>query len=133
MVSGMNLQFLRSGERKRKGLPYLVKLHGSVDSDTIVLPTWNKSLTPNIEFEWKKAYELLSSANHIRIIGYSLPKTDSYVQYLFKASALKSENLKSINVICLDQMGEVRKNYDSFISWNSPRYKFYSAKVEDYL
>lgn len=102
LASGGKFHFIRVRDRKIKGFPYFVKLHGSVDDDMIVPPTWNKSMAGDIDLEWKKAYQLLSSANHIRILGYSLPETDSYVRYLLKASTLRSVNLKSIDVICLD-------------------------------
>ena len=126
-------RFLRPGDRKIKDLPYLVKLHGSIDNQTIVPPTWNKSFSPEIELEWKKAFSLIASANHIRFIGYSLPGSDAYARYLFKASILKSENLKSIEVICFDETGNVEKNYNDFITWNSSNYRFFGSKVENFF
>jgi len=65
------------------------KLHGSVESQ-IVAPTWNKGRAESIRDTWKLAYEMLSGANHIRFIGYSLPTTDNYVKYLFTAALSKS-------------------------------------------
>lgn len=50
-VIGMKFKFLRPGDRKSKGLPYLAKLHGSADTGTIIPPTWNKSLSADIDLE----------------------------------------------------------------------------------
>ena len=109
----------------------LIKLHGSVDGD-IVPPTWNKSLHPEIEATWKLAHQLLSSANHIRFIGYSLPESDLYVRFLLKSAALESDNLKKIDVICLDDhQGSVQKRYRDFIEF--PMFRFVSAYAENYL
>ena len=109
----------------------LAKLHGSVGNGDIIAPTWNKALRKNMEESWILAHKILSEANHIRIIGYSLPKSDSYVRYLLMSAALESENLKSIDVICLDPDGSVKENYDEFIEF--PSYNFVHAPVEDYL
>lgn len=85
---GEKLKFIRPEEKSKQGSPILVKLHGSADTTTVIPPTWNKTITPHIEREWETAYQLLSSANYIRIIGYSLPDSDAYVRYLLKASIL---------------------------------------------
>jgi hypothetical protein len=107
----------------------LAKLHGSADSGQIIAPTWNKSLHPKLVSNWKKAHELLADANHIRILGYSLPTTDAYIKYLLKSAVVNSSNLKRIDVIC---RGEVAKrNYDYCVRFNF--YRFKDARLEDYL
>ena len=109
----------------------MAKLHGSVDSH-VVAPTWKKWALGEVEEEWKQAYSMLSQANHIRILGYSLPSSDSHVRYLLEAAVLKSPNLKRIDVICLDgASGSVRKRYDSFIKFNFYRYK--KADIREYI
>lgn len=110
---------------------YLSKLHGSIDDKNIVPPTWNKSLRTDIKSYWELASQLLKEANHIRFIGYSLPDSDSYVKYLLKSSITEDQNLKTIDVICYDPDGSVKKRYDEFIVF--PNYSFISAKTEDYL
>lgn len=109
----------------------LAKLHGSVDNNIIIPPTWNKTMRQKIKPEWQLAYNLLKEANHIRIIGYSLPETDSYVKYLLRVASINAEHLKSIDVICLDNDGSVKKRYDSFIDFSN--YRFFNTKVESYL
>ncbi|MCJ7585422.1 MAG: hypothetical protein MUO30_11730 [Anaerolineales bacterium] len=130
---GTELKFTRPRDRRRQHYPYLVKLHGSIDNHAIIPPTWNKTINAQISTEWKMAYKLLSSANYIRIVGYSLPNNDAYVRYLLKASILKSENLKRIDVLCKDDSGIVRERYDSFITLPYPKYRFCNGYVERYL
>lgn len=111
---------------------YLAKLHGSIDTGEIVPPTWNKRLVQGIILRaWQIAHWLLANANHMRIIGYSLPEADSYIKYLLRAAIVSNTHLKTFDVICLDRNGDVRKRYDDFIRF--PNYRFRSRSVEDYL
>jgi hypothetical protein len=90
----------------------LAKLHGSVDPLTIVPPTWSKGHAPDVREQWKRAWSALSSANEIRILGYSLPTTDSNVRFLLKAAINATPHLKHVDVICQDD-GDVRARYDA--------------------
>lgn len=130
---GEGLKFNRPTKKNQEASPYLVKLHGSVDTNVIVSPTWNKTITSQIEKEWDAAYQLLSSANYIFVVGYSLPDSDAYVKYLLKSSVMKSENLKKIDVLCKDNDGSVKNRYNSFITLPSPKYRFNSGDIRDYL
>jgi hypothetical protein len=112
--------------------PCIAKLHGSVDDDNMILPTWSKGKNPKVLKEWKNAFKILSSANHIRFVGYSLASADAYIKYLFKSSILESEHLKSIEVICRDEDGSVRERYDSFVNFKG-YYRFYNDSIESYL
>jgi hypothetical protein len=127
--------FTRPPENQIEGIPFLSKLHGSIDSGNIIPPTWNKTLASNsyIQPEWVKALDLLKTANHLRFIGYSLPITDAYVRYLFKAGMLTNEHLKSIDVICLDNSNSIRDRYDNFIKLPTSKYHFYNANSIDYI
>ena len=129
-----DLLFLRSGESAQGNRDHctLSKLHGSVDTEDIVPPTWNKSSNPALADEWDLALTNLGKANHIRIIGYSLPDSDTYVRYLLKAAALASEHLKTVHVLCVDDpVGTVQARYDSFVKF--PGYKFLNRNVSMYL
>ncbi len=129
----VKLNYLRSSSNPNIGKDnsiYLVKLHGSIDDERIILPTYNKNLQ-NKNIVWYTAYNLLRDAQHIRIIGCSLPETDNNIRYLLKKSISESSNLKSIHVICRDESGEVRKKYDDFIRFNF--YRFFNVGIEDYL
>ncbi len=134
-AGGDELKYLRSSSgdklKDSKSL-YLLKLHGSIDDESIIPPTFNKDLQNEVILNtWKQAYEVLKEADHIRIIGYSLPETDINIRYLLKSSILESHNLQSIDVICLDDNGEVRKKYNEFVKFKY--YNFYNENVEKYL
>jgi hypothetical protein len=109
----------------------LAKLHGSVDSDNIIAPTWNKSVARGILEVWATAHKLLSSANEIRIVGYSLPVADAYIKYLLKSAVVKSPHLKQIDILCRDGDGSTRSRYRDFISFKYAR--FAGADIHDYL
>jgi hypothetical protein len=111
--------------------PLLVKLHGSVDSDRLVPPTWSKAIDRQILPAWRMAYNMLVMANHLRVIGYSLPDSDAYMRYLLKAAVMSAPNLKNIDVLCLDPDGAVQRRFDKFV--RLPTYRFKSASVTDYL
>lgn len=111
----------------------LAKLHGSVDTRRIIAPTWNKGIDndPAITSTWRKALELLKAANHIRIIGYSLPISDAYIRYLLKAAVVDSPHLKSIDIIARDSEGALRKRYQEFVTFKFMRFR--AADTEEYL
>lgn len=101
---------------------HLAKLHGTVEEGQIVPPTWAKGTHRSIVPVWKMASEILRDSNHIRFIGYSLPLADSYLKYLLKSSVLKSERLKSVDVICSDYDGSVKQRYSDF--FKIPNFRF---------
>lgn len=131
----MKLKYLRnssSSESSGNNSIFLLKLHGSIEDKSIIPPTYNKNLqSEELTRAWQKAYQLLSEAEEIRIIGYSLPETDNNIRYLLKCSILESKNLKSLDVLCLDKNGEVKKKYDKFVKFKY--YNFYNCDVKDYL
>jgi len=95
----------------------IAKLHGSVDGP-IVPPTWKKLAVGEVKEAWRLAYELLTGANHLRILGYSLPVADTYVRYLLEAAVIHSAHLKTIDVICQnDEQGNPEKRYREFIKF----------------
>ena len=114
-------------------MPFLAKLHGGVrEGDIIIPPTFNKGLyQPDLPKSWQLAYNLLMKANHVRIIGYSLPQTDSYIKYILKAAVIHFMDLERIDIICLDETGDVYKRYKEFIPFKKRR--FVSDDVVGYL
>ena len=105
----------------------------AVENGNIIPPTWQKNIDKTIEEDWQIAFEKLRAANHIRIIGYSLPVTDAYIHYLLKASVLNNNALKSINVICLDKWGAIQPGYDKFIKLPPAKYQFSNSDVVSHL
>ena len=128
---GYIAQFVEKNDFTNGNLPY-IKLHGAVsDPQTIVTPTWRKTFEDNESSNWINAGNILSEANHIRIIGYSLPITDSYLKYFLKWGAAQAQNLKSIDVICLDdEQHSVEKRYRDFVHH---KLNFYNKSTGDYL
>jgi hypothetical protein len=116
---------------KGEGLRYC-KLHGSIDSDTIIPPTWAKTLQSEIKQDWVDAYESIKNANEVRIIGFSFPNTDSHISYLFKSAIINNDNLKKIDVICLDNKDcSLQMKYDSIFC--TKKYHFFNENVSKYL
>jgi len=100
--------------------PLLVKIHGSVDSGDIVIPTFNKELFgEKLPLTWQQAHRALSEANEIRVIGYSLPQTDSYIKYLLMASVDRFRYLNRIDWIVRDSRAEVIKRVNEFIKFEN--------------
>jgi hypothetical protein len=100
----------------------LAKLHGSVEDESIVPPTWSKGRHDDIVPAWAAALETLASAHHIRVIGYSLPESDAYIKYLLRAAAMRSTRLKTFDVICLDRDGSVADRYRRFVGFRDFRF-----------
>src|SRR5260221_3672472 len=103
----------------------VAKLHGSIDTGKIIPPTSNKLLDEKINPTWKMALKLLSEANYIRFMGYSLPLGDDYIKYLLKAASMEKshlQNLKNIDVVCKDPDKTVKKRYDEFITFTGYRF-----------
>lgn len=110
----------------------IVKVHGSVHDGSVIPPTFNKGLyLKELPPAWGEAFDLLKQANEIRIIGYSLPRSDAYIQYILKSAIIQTQELEEIDVICLDPDKSVRERYDSFISY--PNYRFFDRNTTDYL
>jgi hypothetical protein len=126
---GSNISLNRG---KNNSLVRYCKLHGSIDMDRIIPPTWAKSLQTDIKQDWIDAHEILKTTNRIRIIGFSFPNTDSHISYLFKSAIIENENLKSIDVLCLDnKSNNVKEKYDSIFC--TKKYQFVNKSVENYF
>ena len=126
------LEFFNNG-KKNEILPNKIeyaKLHGSI-SNSIILPTWSKNVSESLKSTWELAYRILKSANEIRIIGYSLPISDNYVKYLFLNAFKDAKNLKRIDVITIDNDGEIEKRYKNFFIL--PNFKFKNANFLEFL
>jgi hypothetical protein len=70
----------------------------SIDNPFILPPIYNKNYQQYGNKIWKLALERLREAKNIVIIGYSLPQTDIYIQYFFKAALGPNLNLNNIFV-----------------------------------
>ncbi len=93
------------------GIP-MAKLHGSINR-SIIPPTWNKNMNPDIRSDWDLALKLLRNATHIVFLGYSLPSTDNYIKYLLATSLFDNQRLKKTSVITKDSDGQTTNRYKS--------------------
>ena len=109
----------------------LAKLHGTVAKKRLVAPTWNKTHDKSMLKVWALAEEQLKRATFIRFLGYSLPESDSYFQYLLSAALTDNEALRGIDVVCQDPDGSVRSRYERIISFRP--LNFVNANLEEYL
>ena len=118
------IEFLRTAERVLGSQwPMLLKIHGSVDTGDIIPPSFNKLLyRASLPSSWREAYQCLVKANDIRVIGYSLPETDSYIKYLLMASMDEFRDLDVIDWIVRDQSGEVERRIKSFVTFKKVRF-----------
>lgn len=111
----------------------LIKLHGSVnwkevDNDNLFLipPTWNKSDT-RVRRLWEIAFQEITEAKRIIIIGYSFPETDIYVKSLLALALNENEILQNIYFInpdkeqvksrCLSLLDKHFEKYCDYKEW----------------
>lgn len=137
-TNGQSFNFLRPTKAEEvNNENLLIKLHGSITDEIFVLPTWNKSISNGSStVDWQIALRKLSQAHSIRILGYSLPETDYYLQYLFEAAASlrDMENLESIDILCLDDRSDsVHERYGKFISSEHQEMRFVNRDIKIYL
>lgn len=77
----------------------IIHLHGTIENeDTIMPPSWNKTMPEELLLSWKLAFEKISNAQRIVVIGYSFPQTDSYFDYFLKSALAKNYDLRSVKV-----------------------------------
>jgi hypothetical protein len=77
----------------------------------IVPPTLRKQLFGESEAEplrdvWRLAYQSLSNAERVVVIGYSLPPTDFHAEWLLRTSVQKNKNEK-IDLVVVNPNGRV--------------------------
>jgi len=69
-----------------------------VEKPLILPPVFNKTDAIKINGVWEAALKILRNAKNIIIVGYSLPKTDIYMQYFLKSAVGPNSNLQRIIV-----------------------------------
>jgi hypothetical protein len=70
----------------------------TVEKPLILPPVFNKMDSAKIDTVWKAALGVLRNAKNIIIVGYSLPKTDIYMQYFLKSAIGPNSDLQKIIV-----------------------------------
>jgi hypothetical protein len=82
----------------------------------IVPPTWNKAeYQRDLSRVWARAAKELSDAEHLFIIGYSLPETDQFFRFLYALGTAGNVPFTRIEVHNPDASGEVEKRFRSLL------------------
>jgi hypothetical protein len=94
----------------------------AVEEPLILPPVFNKMNSLKINAVWKAALDVLRNAKNIIIVGYSLPKTDIYMQYFLKSAVGPNSNLQKIIVFDPilfrdnEQTSEMKQRYEECFS-----------------
>lgn len=72
-----------------------------IDRAPLVIPPtlFKNNSHPLIRSAWSKAFELLSTATELVIVGYSFPTSDTYMRYFIGAALSGNMRLRSIRII----------------------------------
>lgn len=82
----------------------------------LVPPTWEKGAREkSLQTVWAAAAKELSRADHIVIVGYSLPETDSFFRYLFALGTQSPTRIQGIWVYNPDRDGTVEERLGKMI------------------
>ena len=88
----------------------------------IVPPTWNKTeYQASIVSVWQQAAKHLSEAEHIFVIGYSLPETDQFFRYLYALGTIGKARVKTFMVV--DPSEDSARRFENLLG-PTARYRF---------
>jgi len=101
------------------------------DEPFIVPPTWSKAdHYASINSVWARAAYDLGQAEHIFIIGYSLPETDVFFRLLYALGTVGNAPLKSIQIFNPDP--DIQHRFDSMIGPGAKaKYGYNTCTFED--
>lgn len=86
--------------------------YSGVLAPVFVPPTWSKSpVQAGIPEVWNRAVSELESAEQIVVIGYSMPPTDTFFQYLIALGMRKNLKLKRVVIVNPDNSPDFIKRY----------------------
>jgi hypothetical protein len=90
----------------------------------IIPPTLNKyQYHVQLKKVWERAASILSEAELVIIIGYSMPETDMFFKYLYSLGIDSPTYLYKLVVLNSD--GSIQNRYKSFVSPHNDHKKFY--------
>jgi hypothetical protein len=139
---GTKLKRCNGTDLKKPIVVEILKLHGSLNfpkktgnekpeyqpptnllsEPFIIPPISNKLISDDAEEIWKVAINSLRGAKNIVIVGYSLPRTDIYVQYFLKTALGPNMDLMKITIFNpelfedRDLNSDMRKRYSTCFS-----------------
>ena len=70
----------------------------AAETPLLLPPVFNKMNSGDVIPVWARALEILREAKHIILVGYSLPRTDIYMQYFLKSAVGPNSSLQKIIV-----------------------------------
>lgn len=83
----------------------------------LIPPTWSKRVKDHpISNVWKEAMEEIQSAFQIVIIGYSMPQTDTFLNYLLALALGENSNLHRVVVVNSDETEDFKIRYKQVFS-----------------
>lgn len=112
---------------------FLTHASTEVDAEPVIVPpSWNKAdYHAALSDVWAAAGKHLSEAEHIFVIGYSLPETDSFFRHLYALGCVGTVPLRRIAVFNPDDSGLIDKRFQALLGPGaSARYE-YHAKTFD--
>ena len=82
-----------------------------------VPPTWTKSPSlAGLSNVWSSAAKEIESAEQIVVVGYSLPPTDTFFQYLLALGLRNNTGLSRVIIVNPDTSAEYRKRFQNIFS-----------------
>jgi len=83
----------------------------------IIPPTWSKRIeNPQLAMVWASAVEEIKKAFQIIVIGYSMPQTDTFFQYLLTLGLVSNSELNRIVVVNVDRKDNFKERYKRIFS-----------------
>lgn len=83
----------------------------------IIPPTWSKKIeNSQLERVWKTAVDEIAKACQLIIIGYSMPPTDTFLQYLLTLGLANNPTLHRIVVVNRDNSEDFKQRYRKVFS-----------------
>ena len=83
----------------------------------LIPPTWSKAVANSpMTSVWNAAVEEIKEAFQIIVIGYSLPSTDTFFQYLLALGLAENSSLHRVVVVNIDDSEEMQKRYRTVFS-----------------
>lgn len=112
-------------------LATLVHCEKNLDPDPVIVPpTWNKTdYHRTLSSVWSHAAKELSEAEHIFIIGYSLPPSDEFFRYLYALGTVGNTPFKTFWVVNPDKSGLTEARYKELLGPGAGQRFIYKEKV----
>jgi hypothetical protein len=104
-----------------------------LEDPVLIPPTWNKTaLHAQIGQVWQRAAKELSNAKYIFVLGYSLPETDWFFNYLYGLGVDMNTQIAQFHVYNRNQ--EVDTRFQKLLGIGvMDHYRFHKTTFEDFV